>query len=384
MSAALATTNTQHIQAHVEPTPQRFTSEQRQLMRDTYCRGATEHEFLALVAVAEARGFNPLEGECYFIQRYDYEKQAQVWSVQASIDGFRIKAEETGLYAGQDEPEFEYDAQGRVKLARVRVYRRDWERPSVGVARFDEYVQTKKDGSPTRMWLRMPHNQLAKCAESLALRKAFPKRFARIYTTDEMGQADSEALPAPPRAAQLPPHDPETGEVSETPRKSPDQRASELASAIEACAEAMGLDVVGRAVARAAKHAEITLDQSADLRERGARKRKELAAAAKSAAEDAARARAGAELEAMGDLAPGWGGDAKPPSTPPQATPALTHRADQHRRALEATDDADSFMELWGLVQGDAKAGKITREDYDALTLVGSATERRIGVGGPR
>ena len=194
----------------------KFTPEQKKLILDTCFGGAAPHEAAALIAIAEARGLNPLAQECYFVERWDSDKGRKVWAIQAGIDSFRAKAEETGLYCGQDEPEFEYDAKGSLKLARVRVYRRDWIRPCVGVARWDEYVQTKRDGTITKFWARMPHNQLAKCAETAALRKAFPKVFSRIHGAEELQQSDSPRWENETHgvgATGAPGHDEETGEV---------------------------------------------------------------------------------------------------------------------------------------------------------------------------
>jgi phage recombination protein Bet len=181
--------------------PLDFTEEQRQLIRDTFANGCSDAEFAVLMEVARARRLNPLFRQIHFVQRWDSDKHRMVWAAQASIDGLRAIAQRTGLYQGQDEPEFVEHDDGTLKLCKVRVWRKDWPRPAVGVAYWNEYVQTTRDKHtgklrPTAMWARMPHVMLAKVAEAIALRKAFPEDMAGLYTTDEMAQAMSAPLPA--------------------------------------------------------------------------------------------------------------------------------------------------------------------------------------------
>lgn len=182
-----------------------FTPEQMQMIRDTFAGGASPSEFQVFMEVCKARGLNPILRQIHLVKRWNSDLNRYVFTPQTGIDGLRAIAERTGEYDGQDEPEFEYDSEGKLKLAKVRVYRKGIPRPFVGIAHFSEYVQTKKDGSPTAMWASKPHIMLAKCAEALAFRKAFPEDTSGLYTDDEMPPA-SEATEKPKRAQEAETH----------------------------------------------------------------------------------------------------------------------------------------------------------------------------------
>lgn len=174
-----------------------FTPEQEQMIRDMFLSGAPKEEAAVLLELARVRKLNPITRQIHFVKRWDGVKKREVWSAQVGIDGFRTIAERTGLYDGQDEPEFEYDEKKKLKLCRVRVYRKGWSRPAVGVAHYSEYVQTKKEGGPNAMWARGEHFMLAKCAEASAFRKAFPEDTGGLYIPEEMG-SETEAPPTTP------------------------------------------------------------------------------------------------------------------------------------------------------------------------------------------
>jgi phage recombination protein Bet len=183
-----------------------FSDEQRQMIREKYAPGASESDFAVLLAIAQARNLNPLLGQIHFVLRWDSNRNAQVWAVQVAIDGLRAIAQRTGQYAGQDEPEF-VEVNGKLVACKVKVYRKDWgDRACVGVAYFAEYCAYRKDGALTHFWAVKPHIMLAKCAEALALRKAFPEDTSGLYCAEEM---DTGQVPGPtprldPKSSQKP------------------------------------------------------------------------------------------------------------------------------------------------------------------------------------
>jgi phage recombination protein Bet len=208
-----ANETTVEVLALVDPSPapivlrahgSSFDDEHMQIVREAYAPTASPAEFAVMWASAKARGLDPVKRQIHFVKRRTKRQNERnewvwvdVWTSIVSIDGFRSIATSTGLYDGQDEPEYQYDAKDGLLLARVRVYRKGIPRPFVGAARWSEYVQTDKDGRPSSMWQKMGHTMLAKCAEALALRRAFPEMLGGLYTGDEMAQGINEE----PRAA---------------------------------------------------------------------------------------------------------------------------------------------------------------------------------------
>lgn len=164
-----------------------FSREQIDLIKKQIAPQANDNELQLFIYQAKRTGLDPLTRQIYCIHR------GGRMTIQTSIDGFRVIAERSGTYAGQDEPVFEYDDKNNLKCAKVTVYRfsptGQRYQAAVGVAYWNEYCQ-EYNGKPGGLWAKMPHTMLAKVAEALALRKAYPQDLSGLYTAEEMQQAD--------------------------------------------------------------------------------------------------------------------------------------------------------------------------------------------------
>lgn len=236
-SAPLATTSPQTEAPRSEPRQQtQLWESQLALVREMCCkpknRAATDAEFTLFLHQCRTRRLDPLARQIYCVFRNS--KEGNNWvekmTIQTSIDGFRLIAQRTGEYRGQCGPWWcgeggewvdVWTAKTPPTAAKVGVFREGFKEPLFAVARFDSYAQYGKSSEGGReyltgQWGKMADLMIAKCAEALGLRRAFPDELSGIYTSDEMSQADNghedtpaaPTLPAPTKPQDAPAHAP--------------------------------------------------------------------------------------------------------------------------------------------------------------------------------
>jgi phage recombination protein Bet len=173
-----------------------LTRDQVELLKRTIAKGATDDELQLFAQTCNRLRLDPFARQIFLVKRWDTNLGREVAQSQVSIDGFRLTAQRSSEYRGQMAPQWcgkdgkwvdVWLSDDLPAAARVGVYRAGFAEPLVRVAVFASYAQYKKGGDLNRMWQTMPDVMIAKCAEALALRAAFPAELSGVYAPEEMG-----------------------------------------------------------------------------------------------------------------------------------------------------------------------------------------------------
>lgn len=165
-----------------------ITEEQKELVKKTVAQDATDAELQLYFYDCARRGVHPLD------KLLHYTKRQGKYTPITSIDLLRMRADATGQHVGTDEPIYQGVKGTPDFAALVRVHKlvAGQKATFTGTARWSEYFPGEAQGF---MWKKMPHLMLGKCAEALALRKAFPAQLHGLYVQEEMDQAEAPATP---------------------------------------------------------------------------------------------------------------------------------------------------------------------------------------------
>lgn len=146
-------------------------------------------------------------------------KRMTKFTIQTGIDGYRLigvrASRAQGDQTSHDEPLWrgkpgtDYDrwvdywpeSAGQPAACKYTIWVNG--QRHTAVCNFNEYAQYSGKGELTSMWKKMPANQLAKCAEAQAWRKAYPADFSGVILEDAAQHAatiiDAEPVRSEPR-----------------------------------------------------------------------------------------------------------------------------------------------------------------------------------------
>lgn len=236
-----------------------FSPDQVAALKQLGVDQATDGDLSVFFHQAKQTGLDPFAKQIYMIGRnakLDDGSWGKKYTIQTGIDGYRLIARRAAkkeheslgygdtLWCGEDGQWRDvWLARTHPSAAKVTVIRDGQQ--FAAVALWNEYVQTTRDGSPNSMWSKMGANQLAKCAEALALRKAYPQDLSGIYTSDEMGQSENvDHVSLPAHAPVNRPQNRRPASISEALEQTAESTVVDVESVIDAMADTDDIDAL--------------------------------------------------------------------------------------------------------------------------------------------
>lgn len=181
-----------------------LTKDEKSIIRKQFFpTGATDLEMQYCMKVAESFGLNPILKQIFFVPRRSKVGDKWVDKIEplAGRDSFLHLAHKSKKFESilsftevVDKPTFKDGIWTPVSdlIATAVVTRTDRDKPTEVSVYYSEYVQLKKDGTPTKFWAEKPITMLKKVAESQALRKAF--NITGLYDESELNDNDTPLI----------------------------------------------------------------------------------------------------------------------------------------------------------------------------------------------
>ncbi len=185
----------------------------KKILMNSVFKNLFEDEAHLAWRLSKRRGLDVEAKQIFFVPYVDKKGNRSVIA-QTSIDGLRLIAARTGNYGGQinakltvrlkngdkkviDHEEYDPSETKEIISGTIEIINKESPQPQKATALLKSYAKTY-NGQLQGLWGTMPDVMLLKCAESLALRKAFPEEVGGIYSNEEMDQAknDIEAVNA--------------------------------------------------------------------------------------------------------------------------------------------------------------------------------------------
>ena len=188
----------------IHPDQTEFTRDQQAALQQLGVQANSAADVAVFFHQAKRSGLDPFKREIYMITRKGKA------TIQTGIDGFYKIADRATrasggtwgipetLWCGEDGVWRDVWLDRRAPAAAKVTVERDG-------SRFTTVALTREYSAAGPMWDKMPARMIAKCAEALAIRRAFPDDLSGLYTSEEMAQADNPvSVPSRPAPAPRP------------------------------------------------------------------------------------------------------------------------------------------------------------------------------------
>lgn len=134
------------------------------------------------IELCKAYQLNPFKRECYAVG------YGERWNIITGYEVYIKRAERTGKLDGW---ECAVDGSGNDMVAKLTIYRKDWQHPFHHFVLYREAVQRTKDGSVNSMWAKMGSFMLRKVCIAQGFRLCFPDELGGMpYTSDELPEVN--------------------------------------------------------------------------------------------------------------------------------------------------------------------------------------------------